>query len=195
MAKLYFRYGAMNSGKSTALLQAVHNYRERGRRVLLLKPAVDTKGDARVLSRLGVSKRVDLVVRPDESLLDLLQPLLTGSDYSAVFVDEAQFFSRDQIDQLMELVVTTGVPVLAYGLRTDFQMQPFPGAQRLLEIAHSIEELKTICRCGKKAIFNARLSGGKFVFAGDQVAIDGVEVTYESLCAACYLEERARIAE
>lgn len=192
MAKLYFRYGAMNSGKSTALLQAVHNYHEQQRRVLLIKPAVDTKGDTLVLSRLGVAKEVDLLIRPGESVLHLLGLRLKDSDYSAVFVDEAQFLSREQVDELMQLVVDTGIPVLAYGLRTDFQMRPFPGAQRLLEISHSIEELKTICRCGKKAIFNARMRDGHFVFSGDQVAIDGVEVTYQSLCASCYLEERAR---
>lgn len=189
MAKLYFRYGAMNSGKSTALLQAAHNYHEQGRRVLVLKPAVDTKGDDRVLSRLGVARAVDSMIGPNDSVRDLLRPYLMGADYSAVFVDEAQFLSRSQVDELMQVVIRHDVPVLAYGLRTDFQAKPFPGAQRLLEIAHSIEELKTICRCGSKAILNSRLINGIRVFDGDQVAIDGDETTYESLCAKCYFEE------
>ena len=190
MAKLYFRYGAMNSGKSTALLQAVHNYREQGRAVLLLKPSVDTKGDAAVVSRLGVSREADILVGPSDSIADLVGPRLLASEYSAVFVDEAQFLSRAQVDQLMDLVVRNDLPVLAYGLRTDFQTEPFPGAQRLLEIAHSIEELKTICRCGKKAIMNSRKINGLRVFDGEQVAIDGQETTYESLCASCYFQER-----
>ncbi len=190
MAKLYFRYGAMNSGKSTALLQAVHNYHEQGRRVLLLKPAVDTKGNSAVVSRLGVQREADILVGPDDSIADLVGPRLLTDDHSAVFVDEAQFLSRAQVDQLMDLVVRNDLPVLAYGLRTDFQTEPFPGAQRLLEIAHSIEELKTICRCGKKAIMNSRKINGVRVFDGEQVAIDGQETTYESLCAACYYGER-----
>lgn len=190
MAKLYFRYGAMNSGKSTALLQAVHNYEERGRRVLVLKPAVDTKGETTVVSRLGVTRGVDALVGHDDDVVALLTPLLGRTEYSAVFVDEAQFLSREHIDQLMQVVVGFGVPVLAYGLRTDFRTQPFPGAQRLLEVAHSLEELKTICRCGKKAIFNPRIIDGKVVFDGDQVSIEDQEVTYESRCAECYYAER-----
>lgn len=193
MAKLYFRYGAMNSGKSTALLQAVYNYEERGRRVLVLKPAVDTKGATTVLSRLGVTREADALIRHDDDVLALLAPSLSEADYSAVFVDEAQFLAREQVDQLMQVVVRHGLPVLAYGLRTDFQAQPFPGAQRLLELAHSIEELKTICRCGKKAIFNTRIIDGGVVFDGDQVSIEGQDVSYESRCAECYWAERSAI--
>ncbi|MEZ5087789.1 MAG: thymidine kinase [Tessaracoccus sp.] len=190
MAKLYFRYGAMNSGKSTALLQAVYNYEERGRRVLVLKPAIDTKGNTTVISRLGVTRQVDALVHHDDDLAEALTPHLFGGEYAAVFIDEAQFLSREHVDQLMQVVVRHGVPVLAYGLRTDFQTQPFPGAQRLLELAHSIEELKTICRCGKKAIFNTRMVDGRVVFDGNQVSIEGQDVTYESRCAECYWAER-----
>ena len=107
---------------------------------------------------------------------------------NCVLVDEAQFLTPLQVDQLMELVVLDDVPVLAYGIRTDFRTTGFPGSRRLLEIAHSLEELKTICRCGRKAVFNARRAGGEFVFDGDQVAIDGADVAYESLCGKCYLE-------
>jgi thymidine kinase len=195
MAKLYFRYGAMNSGKSTALLQAAFNYEERGHQVLLAKPAIDTKGDCDIVSRLGVVREVDFTIAPDTSVIDLFQSLRNrviehhGRDVSCLLVDEAQFLSSDQVDDLLRIALIDGVPVLAYGIRTDFQTVAFPGSRRLLEVAHSLEELKTICRCGRKAIFNARLIDGAFVFDGDQVAIDGEAVTYESLCGVCYLEE------
>ena len=195
MSKLYFRYGAMNSGKSTALLQAAFNYEERGHRVLLAKPQLDTKGDAAIVSRLGVTRPVDFTVAPDE---DILQKFLarrasvlasSGSTVSCLLVDEAQFLTEGQVDDLLRIAILESVPVLAYGIRTDFQTVAFPGSRRLLEIAHSLEELKTICRCGRKAVFNARRVGERYIFDGDQVAIDGVDVTYESLCGACYLEE------
>ena len=112
-----------------------------------------------------------------------------GSPIACLLIDEAQFLSERQVDDLLRIAVIENVPVLAYGIRTDFQTIAFPGSRRLLEVAHSIEELKTICRCGRKAVFNARTVGGTFVFDGDQVAIDGREVTYESLCGACYLAE------
>jgi len=195
VAKLYFRYGAMNSGKSTALLQAAFNYEERGHRVLLAKPAVDTKGDRDIVSRLGVVREVDFTIAPDDQVLDVFQrhrtPVIEthGRDVSCLLVDEAQFLSADQVDDLLRIALLDDVPVLAYGIRTDFQTVAFAGSRRLLEVAHSLEELKTICRCGRKAIFNGRRIGGRYIFDGDQVAIDGVEVAYESLCGVCYLQE------
>ncbi|OKL50050.1 thymidine kinase [Boudabousia marimammalium] len=201
MAKLYFRYGAMNSGKSTALLQAAYNYEERGQRVLLAKPKIDSKGESYIVSRLGVSRKVDFLVGSNDNLRDHFHAVARGDDpnalvkhvemepVAALLVDEAQFLNPAQIDDMMRIALLDNVPVLAYGIRTDFRTEAFPGARRLLEIAHTLEELKTICRCGRKAIFNARKIGDEFVFDGDQVAIDGVMVTYESLCGACYLEE------
>lgn len=203
VAKLYFRYGAMNSGKTTGLLQTAYNYEERDQKVILIKAGVDTKGDDTVVSRLGVARRVDLLVDADEDLRTLVRrralgeratdatlPASAGVD--CVLVDEAQFLTPAQVDQLLELVLLEDLPVLAYGIRTDFRTVSFPGSRRLMEVAHSVEELKTICRCGRKAIFNARkvrdASGERFVFDGDQIAIDGVDVTYESLCGKCYLE-------
>ena len=112
-----------------------------------------------------------------------------GTKIDCLLLDEAQFLTAKQVDEAMEIAVLDGIPVLAYGIRTDFLTKGFPGSIRLLEIAHSLEELKTICRCGRKAMFNARLKNGKFVFDGDQVAIDGDEVTYESLCPNCYFEK------
>jgi thymidine kinase len=195
VAKLYFRYGAMNSGKSTNMLQAAYNYEERGQQVLLAKPQVDTKGDSDIVSRLGVRRPVDFVLSPDADVqLEFAKQRErvrqeTGLEVSCLLVDEAQFLSETQVDDLLRIAIQENVPVLAYGIRTDFQTVAFPGSRRLLEIAHSIEELKTICRCGRKAVFNARKVGDKFIFDGDQVAIDGVDVTYESLCGSCYLEE------
>ena len=196
MSKLYFRHGAMNSGKSTALLQAAHNYEERDQHVLLAKPAIDVKGEKAITSRLGVDREVDFLITPE---LDLREEFTnrvadfkrqTGKNIACLLIDEAQFLTREQVDQTLEIAVIDDVPVLAYGIRTDFLTNGFPGSLRLLEIAHSLEELKTICRCGRKALFNGRKVDGKFVFDGDQVAIDGVHVTYESLCPACYFAER-----
>ena len=186
MAKLYFRYGAMNSGKSTALIQVAHNYEERGQRVLIAKPATDTKSPA-VLSRIGVGRDVDVVVAPGDPLRERV---LAGRvpPVDCVLVDEAQFLSPHQVDDLFRLAVEDGVPVIAYGLRSDFRTRGFPGSIRLMELAHSIEELKTICRCGRKAILNARTVDGAFTQAGDQVAIEG-DVGYESMCGHCYIEE------
>lgn len=205
MAKLYFRYGAMNSGKSTALLQAAFNYEERDQRVLLAKPALDTKGDDEVVSRLGVRRRVDFLIRAGEDVearflaaagLEDPAALLTSIDVpvapvACLFVDEAQFLEPGQVEDLLRIAVRHEVPVMTYGIRTDFRTRAFPGSARLLEIAHTLEELKTICRCGRKALFNGRRVEGRFVFDGDQVAIDGAEVTYESLCAHCYYAESA----
>jgi thymidine kinase len=205
MAKLYFRYGAMNSGKSTALLQAAFNYEERGHNVLLTKPTLDTKGDDQVVSRLGLTRTVDFTVESTADIYLRFQQQRrhtlqsTGKDVSALLVDEAQFLSEAQVDDLLRIALLEDVPVLAYGIRTDFQTVAFPGSRRLLEIAHSLEELKTICRCGRKAVFNARVVAGEFVFDGAQVAIDEAvggsdaasqaSVTYESLCGLCYLQE------
>ncbi len=195
MAKLYFRYGAMNSGKSTALLQAAHNYEERGQRVIVAKPMVDTKGDRTIVSRLGVAREVDVVIGPATDVVTLIDIEAdrvlreTGTPTSCVLVDESQFLSPRQVDDLFIISIRRNIPVLAYGIRTDFQTVAFPGSRRLLEIAHSVEELKTICRCGKKAVFNARKVDNAFIFDGAQVAIDGVDVSYESLCGECYLEE------
>ncbi|GAA3941524.1 thymidine kinase [Microbacterium soli] len=203
MAKLYFRYGAMNSGKSTALLQAAYNYEERGQRVLLAKPAIDTKGASQIESRLGMTREVDFLIAAQDDARGLFaahrarvrsetqEELLPAApaDVACLLVDEAQFLTADQVDDLFRIAVLDGIPVLAYGIRNDFRTRVFPGSARLLAVAHTLEELKTICRCGRKAVFNGRKVDGEFVFDGDQVAIDGVAVTYESLCGTCYLEE------
>ena len=195
MAKLYFRYGAMNSGKSTALMQVAFNYEERGMRVFILKPSIDTKGGECLLSRLGVSRPVDKAVTPDMDVFELVQKEAARGDkpLACVLTAERQFFTPQQAEQLFMVTEKLNIPVIAYGLRTDFSMQGFPGSTRLLELAHAIEEMKTICTCGRKATCNGRKVNGEFVFEGDQVAIDQENnVEYQSLCAQCYFAEREK---
>lgn len=193
MSKLFFRYGAMNSGKTTALLQVAHNYEERGQKVIIVKSAVDTKGNEQVVSRLGVSRDADIVLNPEQDLRSLLHercPDNSDGSHSidCILIDEAQFLTPDQVDQALQIAVMDLIPVLAYGIRTDFQTLSFPGSKRLMEVAHGLEEMKTICRCGRKAIFNARLKDGAVIREGSQVMIDGSEAQYEARCARCYLE-------
>ena len=197
MAKLYFRYGAMNSGKTTALLQVAFNYKERGMRVLLLKPSIDTKGHGEVVSRLGVRRPVDVLVAPDMDVLDIVRRDMAEHGAPAcVLCDESQFFTPEQVDQLFLVTVDLGIPVICFGLRADFMSRGFPGSTRLLELAHTIEEMKTICECGRKATCNGRKVNGEYVFEGAQVAIDTVDdVEYQSLCPQCwYREYRAFLA-
>lgn len=191
MAKLYFRYGAMNSGKTTALLQVAFNYRERGMRVLIFKASIDTKGKDCIVSRLGVSCKVDQLVSPEMDLLALVRADSEAHGKPAcILCDESQFFTPAQAEQLFLVTVDLGVPVICYGLRADFMMRGFSGSTRLLELAHSIEEMKTICACGRKAMCNGRKVDGKFVFEGAQIAIDTVDnVEYESLCPKCWYRE------
>lgn len=191
MAKLYFRYGAMNSGKTTALLQVAFNYKERGMRVLILKASIDTKGGDTIVSRLGVSCKVDYLVRPETDILELVRDHCRRQWQPAcILCDESQFFTPEQAEQLFLVTVDLGIPVICYGLRADFMMRGFPGSTRLLELAHSIEEMKTICACGRKAMCNGRKVNGQFVFEGAQVAIDMVDhVEYESLCPQCWYRE------
>jgi thymidine kinase len=190
MAKLYFRYGAMNCGKSTAVIQVAYNYEEMGMRVILLKPKTDTKIDEHVSSRLGAKRKVDLSVSPNDNLFSFIKKELSiRKKIGCVIVDEAQFLEPEHIDQLLRVTLTLNVPVLCYGLRTDFKTHCFPASCRLLEVAHSIEEVKTICACGKKATFTGRKQADKFIAEGSQVAIDGKQkITYESLCGGCYLK-------
>lgn len=190
MSKLYFRYGAMNSGKSTNLMQVAYNYEERGMRVLLIKPSTDKKGGDNLVSRLGVERKVDLLIDDAQNIYDEVNKWQSEKyNIDCILVDEVQFFKANQIDELFKVAVCLDIPVICYGLRTDFKMEGFEGSTRLLLLAHSIEELKTICKCGKKAILNGRKINNKFVFEGQQVAIDNVDnVEYESLCGHCYFK-------
>lgn len=191
MSKLYFRYGAMNSGKSTHLMQVAHNYEERGMNVILIKPATDKKGGNKVVSRLGVERTVDVLIDSNDNIINKLEDFMGNREFHCIIVDEVQFLKKEHIDQLFEIAVKKNIPVICYGLRTDFQMNGFEGSERLLLLAHSIEEMKTICTCGRKAILNGRKINGQYIFEGEQVAIDLVNnIEYESLCAQCYFKHR-----
>lgn len=194
MAKLYFRYGAMNCGKSTALQQVAYNYEERGMKVVIIKPRIDTKGGDKVISRLGIERTVDLIVDKDEDLYKTIRHYLNEKGaVDCILVDEVQFITKAQVDSLFEIAVKENIPVICYGLRTDFLMNGFEGSERLLLLAHSIEELKTICSCGRKALLNGRKIDGEFVFEGNQVAIENENnVEYESLCPTCYIQKKEK---
>lgn len=192
MVKFHFRYGAMNAGKSTILLQTAYNYEEKGKKVVILKPSVDTKGDEKIVSRIGLERKVDYLIGDNDSIISKLVDNI--SSFSCILVDEAQFLKRKQVDELFYISKMMDIPVIAFGLRTDFKSNGFEGSIRLLELADALEEMPTICRCGKKARFNARKVDGKFTFDGDSIVIDdNSEVIYESLCGACYIEEQEKI--
>lgn len=188
MAKLHFRYGAMNAGKTTIMIQTAYNYEERDQRVLLLKPSIDTKGAQKIVSRIGLERKVDELITPNDKIIDKLKKYLDSTD--CILIDEAQFLNREQVDDLYYITKLYNIPVIAFGLRTDFKSNGFEGSIRLLELADAIEEMPTICRCGKKARFNARKINGKFTNMGESVVIDGTQnVEYESLCGSCYIEK------
>ena len=188
MAKLYFRYGAMNCGKTTLLLQVAHNYEERDMKVLILKPSIDTKGGENIITRVGDKRKVDHLINKDENLSEYLNKV--KKDIVCLLIDEAQFLTKDQVDELFMFSKQKDTPVICYGLRSDFKTIAFPGSLRLFELCDEMDELYTICRCGKKAKFNGRKINGKFTIEGSQVAIDGKDnIEYESLCGKCYIEK------
>lgn len=188
MAKLHFRYGAMNSGKTRMLLSTAHNYREVGSEVLIVKPMIDLKGGEKIQSRAGEELAVDLLLGEEDAIYPIVETW--EEKLGCILVDEAQFLQSGQVDELLKIVVRLRIPVIAFGLRIDFRREMFPGSKRLLELSHSIRELKTICwnNCGRKAVYNARLLNGEFTREGEQVAIDGLDAEYHSLCAHCYDE-------
>lgn len=184
MAKLYFKYGAMDCGKTTSLLQAAHNYEESGQHPLIIKPAIDTKANDNVISRLGIKRKVDLLV---DNNLNLFEKFKEVKDIDCILVDEVQFLTVKQIEELYMVAVVLNIPVLCYGLRTDFALNGFKASSRLLELAHSITEMKNVCSCGKKATCNLRLVNNKPVFIGNQVEIDNSDIiSYKAVCSECY---------
>lgn len=183
MAKLYFRYGAMGCGKTIDLLKVAYNYEERNKKVLVLSPAKDDRyGVGKITTRIGL-ERESVVVNEDMNIYQYVRKLEKKVD--AILVDEAQFFTKEQIYQLSDIVDYLDIPVMCYGLRADFQTNFFQGSGPLMAIADSIEEIKTVCECGKKATINMRFVNGKAVSEGDQVVIGGND-TYKSVCRKCY---------
>ena len=185
MSKMYFRFGAMNCGKTTALLQVAHNYEEQGMNVIVIKSSVDKKGDKNIVSRLGIEREVDLLIPLGERIstnIDL-------DNVDCILVDEVQFMSPEQIKELWIISKMKEIPVICYGLKTNFKGELFEGSKAVLELADELEELSTICKCGNKARFNARIENGEFISVGNVVAIDGIEATYEPLCGKCYIQK------
>jgi len=192
MAQLYFYYSAMNAGKSTALLQSAHNYNEQGMNVVLFTAALDNRhGEGRVTSRIGLHETAEMFDDSTEFFF-ILSEKTQHKKISCMLVDEAQFLSSEQVDQLARVVDQLNIPVLCYGLRTDFQAELFSGSQRLLAIADKLKELKTVCSCGRKATMTIRVdSDGSPVTSGSQVEIGG-NSRYESKCRRHYYELMGR---
>jgi thymidine kinase len=184
MAKLYFRYGTMGSAKTLNLLAVAHSYHSQGKRVLILKPELDSRfGTQTVRSRSGLEKEADVLVRPDSRLES---ELLVG--LHCILVDESQFLSADFVDHLRAVSIDFDIPVICYGLRTDFRTQLFEGSKRLTELADCIEEIKSTCaRCNRKAIFNMRLISGRPTVDGPTVQL-GAEESYQPMCSKCYFD-------
>ncbi len=190
MSKLYFRYGAMNCGKTTALLQVAHNYEEKGLKVIVIKSSIDKKGDSNIVSRLGVERKVDILLPPAESIKNRIKL----DNLNCILVDEAQFLTKEQVKELWLIAKLYNIPVICYGLKTTFKGELFEGSKILFELSDVLEELVTICSCGHKAKFNVRKVNSKIVSTGDDVAIDGYDnVTYEPMCGKCYIEKVLKI--
>ncbi|MGH7715297.1 MAG: thymidine kinase [Vulcanimicrobiaceae bacterium] len=190
MAKLYFRYSAMNAGKSTALLQVAHNYEEVGREVAIFTSHLDDRfGIGQITSRLGIQRRAATY----DAKYDFLEAFESRPDaeFACILVDEAQFLTREQVRQLHRVAHVHEIPVICYGIRSDFLGEPFPGAAYLLTLADSLEELKTVCVCGRKATMNPRVDAcGNRIMLGEQIGIEGEQHQYVSLCGKCFYENQ-----
>jgi thymidine kinase len=186
VAKLYFRYGTMNSGKSIEVLRVAHNYEEQGKKVLLFTPSIDDRfGVGMVASRIGMQKHA-IVVTEELNMVEMARK----ENPNCILVDESQFLSKEQVGQLIDIVDECDIPVIAYGLRADFLGQLFPGSSYLLAVADTIEEIKTVCwYCDKKAIMNMRCKDGEPVFHGEQIQLGGNE-SYIPVCRKCYAAKR-----
>ena len=193
MAKLYFKYGAMGSSKTAQALITKFNYEERGMKVWLIKPSTDTRdGDNVIRSRIGLSEICEPITK-DSDILELYHR--SHADVDVIIADESQFFTREQIDAFRTIVDTAAIPVICFGLRTDFLTHLFPGSHRLFEVADSVAEIKTICDCGSKATVNARVSDdGRIVTSGEQVCLGGND-RYIAMCHKCWRERIKRESE
>lgn len=190
MANLEYRYGPMNSGKSMAVLQMAYNYEENNKKVILVKSVVDTKGGDYLISRIGPKRKVSIKLDKDSSLLDDKYITLI-SNLDAILVDEAQFLTKKQVEDLWYIAKGMDISVICFGLKTNFKSEFFEGSKRLFELSDKFKELETICSCGTKARFNARKVNGEFTKDGKEVQIDGAKdtVEYVPLCGKCYLEK------
>lgn len=189
MAKLYFRYGAMGCGKTTALLQVIHNYKKNNLNIILIKPSVDKKGNTKIVSRLGIESDVDVLLKPNDLVIDNINL----NNLTCILVDEAQFLTSKQAKELWLISKLNDIPVICYGLKTNFKGEFFDGSKTLMELADNLEELVTICSCGKKAKFNARKLNNEYTLIGNEVAIDGIDAEYEAMCSKCYIDKVLKV--
>ncbi len=189
MAKLYFKFGAMGCSKTAQALITKFNYEEKNMKVLLIKPSIDTRDGAdMVVSRIGLKAKAT-VITPDMNIYDLYEEKFSDSD--VIIADECQFFTAKQVDELADIVMYKKIPVLCFGLSTDFTTHLFEGSRRLFEIAESITEIKSVCKCGAKATVNARFDDkGNIVYKGEQVVLGGND-RYEAMCRKCWLKRKA----
>ena len=192
MSKMHFKYATMNSGKTMDLIRTAYNYEENGYKVLIIKPSIDTKGNDYIETRIGLTRKVDLLLASSDTVLDKIEDI---QNIRCIFVDEAQFLTTKQIDELYYITKKYDVPVICYGLRVNFKMESFEGSKRLLEIAEELEELITLCRCGEVARYVGRKVNNKYVTDGEEVVIDGKNdnVEYVPMCGKCYLGKVKRI--
>ena len=192
MAKMHFKYASMNSGKSIDLIRTAHNYEENGYKVLIISPIVGKDSNNKISSRVGLYRNADILLLYSDNILEVLKGKL--EDKAVILVDEAQFLSSKQVYDLFIISKALDIPVICYGLRTNFKMKSFAGSKRLLELAEVLEELSTLCACGQIARFVARKVGDNFVKDGEEVIIKGTEnIEYVPMCGKCYLEKVSKL--
>lgn len=192
MSKMHFKYATMNSGKTIDLIRTAYNYEENGYKVLVIKPIIDTKGNDHIETRIGLTRKADLLLASSDTVLDKIADI---QNIKCIFIDEAQFLTTKQIDELYFITKKFDVPVICYGLRVNFKMESFEGSKRLLEIAEELEELITLCNCGEVARYVGRQVNGDFVNEGTEVVIDGAQnnVKYVPMCGKCYLKDVKKV--
>ena len=192
MAKLHFKYATMNSGKSIDLIRTAYNYEESNQKIIVAKPIVDTKANDYISSRIGIERKVDFLIKENDSIISLFKGKL--KDVKCIFIDEAQFLSEEQVDDLFIISKYKDIPIICYGLRVNFKMEAFEGSRRLLEISDVLEELVTLCECGKVARYVGRKVENEYTTDGKEIVIDGTNhVEYKSLCGECYLQKVKKI--
>ena len=188
MAKLYFKYGTMESGKSTKIIQEAYNYDRNNKSIIVAKPIIDSKGNDKIISRIGIQRKIDVYIESD-NLKEIYEKI--NKDTFCILIDEAQFLNKNQVFELFKITKLLEIPVMCYGLKSNFKGEFFEGSEALMIYADSLEEIVTICSCGKKARFNARKVNGAFVTDGEDVLIDGSNenVEYVPLCGECYIKK------
>lgn len=188
MAKLYFKYGTMESGKSTKIIQEAYNYDRNNKSIIVSKPIIDSKGNDKIVSRIGIQRKIDVYIESD-NLKEIYEKI--NKDTFCILIDEAQFLNKNQVFELFKITKLLEIPVMCYGLKSNFKGEFFEGSEALMIYADSLEEIVTICSCGKKARFNARKVNGDFVTDGEDVLIDGANenVEYVPLCGECYIKK------